>query len=333
MKVEKPVFKLEHPSKGTRKDSILTDEMLVAFCESRIDWLKEDIEDAHKEANEFHKRTERRVEMFIRSCPELVASPYELAGFNLPFENHWRYRGAAFSIKYQSPTFYLNFHNQEYNNHWRKGRINITFEFSETQWENGLHTMDPHKAIIDYQSECTMEEIQHWIDLRDWTFNSEEFFTSYIAACEGEELEYMEQMNVLIQRIEQNREEINHLRWKKALAAKRALQSRALDIIEFGYEGEEQKLFKKVDRPMMVKRIEILRITPSKKSVDVRIVGRDFVKYEYGYYGIWRTGTVYTEEKEWISKNVRIATLFEMDIVQDYSEEKCAYDPTVEYRT
>ena len=92
-------------------------------------------------------------------------------------------------------------------------------------------------------------------------------------------------------------------------------------------------MFKKVDRPMMVTRMEILRITPSKKSVDVRIVGRDFVKYEYGYYGIWRTGTVYTEEKEWISKNVRIATLFEMDIVQDYSEEKCAYDPTVEYRT
>jgi len=305
MKVEKPVFKLEHPSKGTRKESILTDEMLVAFCESRIDWLKEDIEDAHKEANEFHTQIERRVEMFISSCPELVASPYELADFNLPFENHWRYRDDAFSIKYQSPTFYLNFHNQEYINH----------------------------AIIDYQSECTMEEIQHWIDLRDWTFNSEEFFASYIAACEGEEPEYMEQMNVLMQRIEQNREEMNHLRWKKALAAKRALQSRALDIIEFGYEGEEQKLFKKVDRPMMVTRMEILRITPSKKSVDVRIVGRDFVKYEYGYSGIWRTGTVFTEEKEWISKNVRIATLFEMDIVQDYSEEKCAYDPTVKYRS
>ena len=143
----------------------------------------------------------------------------------------------------------------------------------------------------------------------------------------------MKQMNVFIQRIEQNLEEINHLRWKKALAAKRALQSRALDIIEFGYEGEEQKLFKKVDRPMMVTRMEILRITPSKKSVDVRIVGRDFVKYEYGYSGIWRTGTVFTEEKEWISKNVRIATLFEMDIVQDYSEEKCAYDCTVEYRS
>ena len=143
----------------------------------------------------------------------------------------------------------------------------------------------------------------------------------------------MKQMNVFIQRIEQNLEEINHLRWKKALAAKRALQSRALDIIEFGYEGEEQKLFKKVDRPMMVTRMEILRITPSKKSVDVRIVGRDFVKYEYGYSGIWRTGTVFTEEKEWISKNVRIATLFEMDIVQDYSEEKCAYDPTVKYRS
>ena len=31
----KTVIKLEHPSKGSRKESILTDEMLVAFCESR----------------------------------------------------------------------------------------------------------------------------------------------------------------------------------------------------------------------------------------------------------------------------------------------------------
>ena len=37
----------------------------------------------------------------------------------------------------------------------------------------------------------------------------------------------------------------------------------------------------------------------------------------------------YGEEKEWIQKNVRIQTLFEMNIVEDYSEEKCPYDPTV----
>jgi hypothetical protein len=121
------------------------------------------------------------------------------------------------------------------------------------------------------------------------------------------------------------------MNWKKILASKRALQSRALDVIEFGYEGAELKLFKKVDRPIMVQELEVLKITPSKKSVDVRIVGRDFVKYEYGYHGIWRTGTVYTERNEWIEKGLRIATLFEMDVIQDYSEEKCLYDPSVVY--
>ena len=56
MKTKKTIFRLEHPSKGTRKESILTDEMLVAFCERRIDWLDEDIRDAFKETEVFHQK-------------------------------------------------------------------------------------------------------------------------------------------------------------------------------------------------------------------------------------------------------------------------------------
>ena len=41
----------------------------------------------------------------------------------------------------------------------------------------------------------------------------------------------------------------------------------------------------------------------------MKIIGRDFEKYTYDSYGIWRTGTVYGEEKEWVQKNVRIQTL------------------------
>ena len=67
MKTKKSIFRLEHPSKGTRKESILTDEMLVAFCESRIEWLEEDIRDAFTETEAFHqKNKESHADGFIR---------------------------------------------------------------------------------------------------------------------------------------------------------------------------------------------------------------------------------------------------------------------------
>ena len=56
MKTKKSIFRLEHPSKGTRKESILTDEMLVAFCESRIEWLEEDIRDALQRRKRFIRK-------------------------------------------------------------------------------------------------------------------------------------------------------------------------------------------------------------------------------------------------------------------------------------
>ena len=53
---------------------------------------------------------------------------------------------------------------------------------------------------------------------------------------------------------------------------------------------------------MMVKSLEITRVTPSKKSVDVKIIGRDFEKYTYDSYGIWRTGTVLVKRKNGFRK-------------------------------
>lgn len=330
MKTKKTVFRLEHPSKGKRKESILTDEMLVAFCESRIDWLDEDIRDAFKEMEAFHQKIKSRMLMALSGTPEIIASPYEIVGFQLPYA----YRKVGYTsdmdIVYLEPTFYLNIQNKE-KSHWGRSEFEIRIPLGADQWKEGEHYLDPNNARISYRADCNVSQMREWMKIYDWLFDSPEFFDYYVGFCEAEQQEYFEYVEKQSERIKRRHEEINQLRWKKALASKRALQSRALDIIEFGYEGEEQKLFKKVDRPMMVKSLEITKVTPSKKSVDVKVVGRDFVKYTYDSYGIWRTGTVYGEEKEWVQKNVRIQTLFEMNIVEDYSEEKCPYDPTIQY--
>ena len=331
MKTKKSIFRLEHPSKGTRKESILTDEMLVAFCESRIDWLEEDIRDAFAETEAFHEKVKSRLQMAFSGTPEIIASPYEIVDFEMPysFERVGYYN--EMGITYPQPKFYLNFQNKE-NTRWGRSEFEIRISLREDQWKDGEHYLVPNNTSIAYRADCNVSQMRAWINIHDWLFESPEFFEFYVECCEAEQQEYFDYVGRQAERVQRRHEEINLMRWKKALASKRALQSRALDIIEFGYEGEEQKLFKKVDRPMMVKSLEIMRVTPSKKSVDVKIIGRDFERYIYGRYGIWRTGTEYGEEKEWIQKNVRIQTLFEMDIVEDYSEEKCPYDLTIKYR-
>jgi len=46
MRDSRPAYmKLENPSLGARKESILTDEMMIAFCESRLDWIAKDMEE------------------------------------------------------------------------------------------------------------------------------------------------------------------------------------------------------------------------------------------------------------------------------------------------
>jgi len=326
----KTVIKLEHPSKGSRKESILTDEMLVAFCESRIEWLKEDVKDALAETELYHQKAKRRISMLVSSAPELVASPYELIGFQLPYGYRRTMYQRKLGIGYLNPEFYLNLRNQE-KTHWGRSEFTVSIQLKEESWKNGDYYLDPDNARISYKGDCTPDEMKRWIGIYNWLYDSEAFFERFVTACETEQSDYFSFVRKQDNRIQRNWEEVNLMNWKKILASKRALQSRALDVIEFGYEGEELKLFKKVDRPIMVQELEVLRVTASKKSVDVRITGRDFVKYEYGYHGIWRTGTVYSETKEWIETGIRIATLFEMDIIQDYSEEKCLYDPSVVY--
>ena len=72
MREVKPVFKLENPSVGTRKERILTDEMLVAFCESRLEWLKDDIFDLFNEVSEYHESVLNRFEIHVAATPEII---------------------------------------------------------------------------------------------------------------------------------------------------------------------------------------------------------------------------------------------------------------------
>ena len=329
MREVKPVFKLENPSVGTRKESILTDEMLVAFCESRLEWLKDDISDLFKEMSEYHESVLNRFEMYISATPEIIASPYEVASLKMPYHFERKDWGKDLIISFQSPNICLDFKKGE-PSCYTKADFDISIPFIDP-WSEGGRDFDFDSAQVWHLAKCSMSEIDRWIDFKNWIYESVGFFESYIKFCEEEERDYFDMVKRLRARLHRNLEELNLMRWKKELAQKRALQSRALDIIEFGYSGEEQQVFRKRDVPVMVKELEIIRITPSLKTVDVRFKGRDFKKYLYGYHGIWRTGTEFHKEREWVQKGVRVATLLGMDVVEDYSEEACPYDETIKY--
>ena len=329
MREVKPVFKLENPSVGTRKERILTDEMLVAFCESRLEWLKDDISDLFNEVSEYHESVLNRFEMLIAATPEIIASAYEVASVKMPYHYERKNWNQDLVVSMQTPQLSLNFKNGERLG-WSKSDFEISIPFIDP-WNEGSRDFDFEEAEVWHMAKCSMRNIDRWIDFKHWIYDSVGLFEAYIRFCEEEEQDYYHYVKRQQSRLRKNHEEINLMRWKKELAQKRALQSRALDIIEFGYAGEEQKIYRKRDVPVMVKELEILRITPSLKTVDVRFQGRDFKKYLYGYYGIWRSGTEFHEEREWVQKGVRVTTLLGMDIIEDYSEEACPYDETIEY--
>ena len=329
MREVKPVFKLENPSVGTRKERILTEEMLVAFCESRLEWLKDDIFDLFNEVIEYHESVLNRFEMHIAATPEIIASPYDVASVKMPYHYERKNWNQDLIVSMQTPQLCLNFKNGERLG-WSKSDFEISIPFMEA-WNEGGRGFDFEEAEVWHMAKCSMRDIDRWIDFKHWIYDSVGLFEAYIRFCEEEERDYYEYVNRQQVRLRKNHEEINLMRWKKELAQKRALQARALDIIEFGYVGVDQQIFRKRDVPVMVKEIEILRITPSLKTVDVRIKGRDFKKYLYGYHGIWRSGTEFHEEREWVQKGVRVATLLGMDIIEDYSEEAYPYDETINY--
>ena len=183
--------------------------------------------------------------------------------------------------------------------------------------------------LLNYNNEVDLNGFANWMSLHDWAWANIDFFEFAISYAAHQEPKYHEKMEQAQVRLKRNQEERNRLCWKKQLAEERVKQSRALDIIEHGYKGTTLQLFRKRDVPVKITELEILKITPSMKSVDVRFVGCDFSSYSY--YHIWRSGTNYTERKEWVAKGVRISTLLETSVVDDFSEEASPYDSDHEY--
>jgi 6-pyruvoyl-tetrahydropterin synthase len=196
-------------------------------------------------------------------------------------------------------------------------------------WSEGGRSLDFLNMKLRYTQEVDLKGYAKWVALHDWAWANTDFFEFVVAYAEHQWPAYQRKMAEMNEKLAHYQQERNQMTWKRELAQARALQNRALDIIENGYQGKVQKLFRKRDVPVLIREMEILRITPSLKSIDVRFVGKDFVSYSYNY--IWRSGTNYTKTKEWVCKNVRISTLLEVDITQDFSESGSPYDPDHAY--
>src|SRR6056300_663539 len=86
MEEMKPAFmKLENPSIGSRKESILTDEMMVAFCESRLDWIENDIKELFEELREFSSAMEKEYQEEIQRQIDVREGSYEFKEMTQPY--------------------------------------------------------------------------------------------------------------------------------------------------------------------------------------------------------------------------------------------------------
>lgn len=319
MKNNETLLKLKNPSQGSRQESILSDEMLAVFCQSQIDWFKEDTKELYGEMAACR-------EPHNDAWNEYVRSHRELDDFCLQFSHV--YGGYSFDyhvfkgeVNYQNDSLNVLFYHEGQRPEKYCSRYRLTIPFGARDWYEMDHTLRYEDMVIETKNTLTLREIEILNECRDWVYMNQGFFESIV---EWKELQF-ESFDRLYQkskkRLAHNQAQIALLEHRLDLALKRGTQSLALQIIQDGYKGEEVQLFRKRDVPMMVEELEVLRITPSHKSVDIRIVGRDFKNYEYGHYGIWRTGTAYHEKKEWIQKGVRVETLLGIDITGDYSEE------------
>ena len=327
MRDSRPAYmKLENPSLGARKESILTDEMMIAFCESRLDWIAKDMEELFTDLREFASSMELDFQEQAAAEFNTRESSLDYVELQLPYTLAvYSYR-EEFEFKYDNLRLYLN--DRIKTNSWGKSSYAIEIPFVDP-WYEGSHSLDVMAMLLNYNSEVDLNGFASWVALHDWAWANIDFFKFAISYAVHQEPKYRVKMDYAEERYKRNKEERNRLCWKKELAEARVKQSRALNIIEHGYKGETLQLFRKKDVPVKITELEVVRITPSMKSVDVRFVGRDFSSYSYHH--IWRSGTNYTERKEWVAKGVRISTLLETSVVDDFSEEASPYDSSHTY--
>ena len=287
MRDSRPAYmKLENPSLGARKESILTDEMMIAFCESRLDWIAKDMEELFTDLREFASSMELDFQEQAAAEFNTRESSLDYVELQLPYTLAvYSYR-EEFEFKYDNLRLYLN--DRIKTNSWGKSSYAIEIPFVDP-WYEGRHSLDVMAMLLNYNSEVDLKGFANWVALHDWAWANIDFFKFAISYALHQEPKYREKMEYAQERLHRNKEERNRLCWKKQLAEERVKQSRALDIIENGYKGHSLQLFRKKDVPVKITELEVVRITPSMKSVDVRFVGRDFSSYSYHH--IWRSGT------------------------------------------
>ena len=70
--------------------------------------MKEDVKDALAETEQYHQKAKQQISMLVASAPEIVASPYELIGFQLPYGYRRTMYQRELGMGYLNPEFYLN---------------------------------------------------------------------------------------------------------------------------------------------------------------------------------------------------------------------------------
>ena len=141
--------------------------------------MEEDIRDAFTETEAFHQKIKSRMQMALSGTPEIIASPYEIVGFQMPYA-YCRVRYTSdMDIVYTEPTFYLNIRNKE-KSHWGRSEFEIRIPMGVDQWKDGEHYLDPDNARISYRADCTVSQMREWMNIYDWLFDSQEFFEYYV---------------------------------------------------------------------------------------------------------------------------------------------------------
>ena len=182
MRDGRPAYmRLENPSLGARKESILTDEMMIAFCESRLDWIAKDMEELFDDLREFASSMELDFQEQAAAEFNSREGSFDYVQLQLPFTLAvYSYR-EEFEIKYDNLRLYLN--DRIKTNSWGKSSYAIEIPFVDP-WYEGSHSLDVMAMLLNYNSEVDLNGFANWVALHDWAWANIDFFKFAISyAC------------------------------------------------------------------------------------------------------------------------------------------------------
>lgn len=316
--------KLSNPSLKPEAPSLLTDEMLIAFCDSQLEVIAEERNEIKTAITEENESLFKLIEQFSKQELPPSGGKINLHQIGKVYFVPFHYE----KMRYADPEFVFELARRT-NPEPLRVRIEIPFKGANTVpkdtfvgWLDSIHHLDFDNFIIDiHRPKPTISEFNQAVFLRDWILENTAYFDGVIRFLEKQYPDFQSFIERAFRGLRHLDRQEKQLILRKALAQKRIQQARALHIIEHGYHGEPIEMFRKLNRPIIVTDIEVLHIYPSKRVLKVRFKGRDFKKYTYDHYNRYRTGTVYKNTAVWVQDNVHVKTLFGVDINTDYSEE------------